>query len=94
LSSSGYRLMGGRLVATAHGPAAMFMYDDDHGQRLVILTRPMQTDQNKPMTPHVGDGVSGIASADDGMGYGLVGQAAAEQLKAIADDVRRQMRPI
>jgi anti-sigma factor RsiW len=68
LSSSGYRLMGGRLVATAHGPAAMFMYDDDHGQRLVILTRPMQTDQNKPMTPHVGDGVSGFASADDGMG--------------------------
>ena len=24
-----------------HGPAAMFMYDDDHGSRIVVLTRPM-----------------------------------------------------
>ena len=30
--AAGYRLMGGRLVATSHGPAAMFMYDDDHGE--------------------------------------------------------------
>jgi anti-sigma factor RsiW len=94
LSNSGYRLMGGRLVATSHGPAAMFMYDDDRGQRLVILTRPMQTDQNRPMTPLSGDNVSGFAWADEGMGYGLVGKATAEQLKPIADDARRQMRAI
>jgi anti-sigma factor RsiW len=94
LTNSGYRLMGGRLVATSHGPAAMFMYDDDRGQRLVILTRPMQTDQNKPMAPLSGDSVSGFAWADDGLGYGLVGQATPEQLKPIADDARRQMRAI
>ena len=41
LTGSGYRLMGGRLIATSHGPAAMFMYDDDRGNRLVVLTRPM-----------------------------------------------------
>ena len=34
LTTSGYRLMGGRLIATSHGPAAMFMYDDDRGERL------------------------------------------------------------
>ncbi len=39
LTGSGYRLMGGRLIATSHGPAAMFMYDDDRGDRLVVLTR-------------------------------------------------------
>jgi anti-sigma factor RsiW len=94
LTKSGYRLMGGRLTATPHGPAAMFMYDDDRGQRLVILTRPMQTDQDKPMAPHSSDGVSGFAWADDGMGYGLVGRATPELLKPIADDARRQMRPI
>ncbi len=37
LTASGYRLMGGRLVATSHGPAAMLMYDNDHGTRLVLL---------------------------------------------------------
>src|ERR1700675_1416485 len=41
LAASGYRLMGGRLVATQHGPAAMFMYDDDHGSRIVVRTRPI-----------------------------------------------------
>jgi anti-sigma factor RsiW len=41
LAASGYRFMGGRVVATAHGPAAMFMYDDDKGTRLVLLTRAM-----------------------------------------------------
>jgi anti-sigma factor RsiW len=37
LSGSGYRSIGGRLVATAHGPAALAMHDDDHGTRLVLL---------------------------------------------------------
>jgi anti-sigma factor RsiW len=94
LTTSGYRLMGGRLIATSHGPAAMFMYDDDRGQRLVVLTRPMTTDQSAPMAPHSQDNVAGFAWADDGMGYSLVGQAAAESLKAIANEVRRQARTI
>ena len=78
LTGSGYRLMGGRLIATSHGPAAMFMYDDDRGDRLVVLTRPMTTEQSAPMAPHSGGDVSGFAWADGGMGYSLVGQAAAE----------------
>ena len=86
--------MGGRLVATSHGPAAMFMYDDDRGDRLVVLTRPMQSDQSAPMAPHTGGNVAGFAWADGGMGYSLVGQAAAESLKPIANEVRRQAREI
>lgn len=94
LTTSGYRLMGGRLIATSHGPAAMFMYDDDHGDRLVMLTRPMQSDQSAPMAPHSQDNVVGFAWADGGMGYSLVGQAAAESLRPIANEVRRQARTI
>jgi anti-sigma factor RsiW len=90
LTTSGYRLMGGRLVATAHGPAAMFMYDDDHGQRLVVLTRPMTTDQNTPMAAHSGEDIAGFAWADNGIGYSLVGPSSAKALRPIADDVRRQ----
>ncbi len=95
LAASGYRLMGGRLVATQHGPAAMFMYDDDHGSRLVLLTRPMSSaDQNTPMTSQSQGDVRGFAWADDGVGYSLVGQAAPESLRPIANEVRRQARPI
>ncbi|WP_454624227.1 anti-sigma factor family protein [Bradyrhizobium cenepequi] len=95
LASSGYRLMGGRLVATAHGPAAMFMYDDDRGSRIVMLTRPMsKADQNAPMTAHSNGGTSGFVWADGGIGYSLVGQAPAESLRQVANEVRRQARSI
>jgi anti-sigma factor RsiW len=95
LTASGYRLMGGRLVATSHGPAAMFMYDDDRGSRIVMLTRPMSSaDQNAPMTPQSEGDVGGFAWADDGLGYSLVGHAAPESLRPIANEVRRQARAI
>jgi anti-sigma factor RsiW len=95
LTTSGYRLMGGRLVATSHGPAAMFMYDDDRGSRIVVLTRPMSSaDRDAPMTPRSQGDVGGFAWADDGVGYSLVGQAAPESLRPIANEVRRQARAI
>jgi anti-sigma factor RsiW len=95
LSISGYRLMGGRLVATSHGPAAMFMYDDDHGDRLVVLTRPMSNPrQDTPMLPQSTGDVAGFAWADRGMGYTLVGQLPADTLKPIANEIRKQARPI
>ena len=46
------------------------------------------------MTPHSQDDVGGIAWADDGMGYSLVGRAAAESLRPIANEVRKQARAI
>ena len=94
LTTAGYRLMGGRLIATSHGPAAMFMYDDDRGDRLVVLTRPMTADQNAPMTPQSNGEVAGFAWADGGMGYSLVGRSAAESLRPIANEVRKQARTI
>lgn len=94
LSKSGYRFMGGRVVPTAHGPAAMFMYDDDRGDRLVVLTRPMTSDQNAPMAPHSGGDFTGFSWADGGMGYSLVGPGAAERLKPLADEIRKQAQTI
>lgn len=91
LSTSGYRLMGGRLVATSHGPAAMFMYDDDRGDRLVMLTRPMSSSsQDAPMMPHAAGDIAGFAWADRGMGYTLVGQLPGDTLKPIANEIRKQ----
>ena len=95
LSVSGYRLMGGRLVATSHGPAAMFMYDDDHGDRLVVLTRPMNNrNLDTPMMPQSTGDVAGFVWADGGVGYTLVGQQPADTLKPIANAIRKQARPI
>jgi anti-sigma factor RsiW len=52
----------------------------------------MHEDQNAPMAPHSGDGVSGFAWADDGLGYSLVGSSASDALKLIADEARKQTR--
>ena len=90
LSASGYRFMGGRLVATPHGPAMLFMYDDDRGTRLVLFTRKMDSDRNTPMSQHSRDGVDGFTWSNQGMGYSLVGPASPE-LHPLADEIRRQV---
>jgi anti-sigma factor RsiW len=91
LSASGYRFMGGRLVATAHGPAALFFYDDDHGTRLAMLVRPMAVDKDTAMSEHSLDGTGGVAWSDNGLGYSLVGPAPPSLLHPLADEARRQI---
>ena len=91
LTAAGYRFMGGRLVATAHGPAGLLLYDDDHGMRMAMLVRPMTLDKDMPMTRHHNDGVDGYAWANKGLGIGLVGAADAAVLHPLADEARRQI---
>ena len=90
LSAAGYRFMGGRLVATPHGPAVMFMYDDPHGTRLVLFTREMDVDRNTPMSRHARDGLEGVAWSNQGVGYTLMGPTSSE-IRPLADEVRRQV---
>jgi anti-sigma factor RsiW len=92
LKASGYRFMGGRLVATAHGPAALFMYDDDHGTRLVMMVRPMTVDkEDVPMSEHLLGDTGTVAWSQNGVGYSLAGPASATSLHPLADEVRRQI---
>lgn len=91
LSRSGYRMMGGRVVSTAHGAGLMLMYDNDRGSRLVMLSRPMRVDRNRKMTEHSAGNVEGWSWAADGMGYSIVGSLPADELHPLADDIRRQV---
>lgn len=91
LSASGFRFMGGRLVATRHGAAALYMYDDDHGTRLVMFSRPMAVDRAAPMAPYARGDVAGYAWSDKGIGYSLVGAVTPDRLHPLADEVRRQV---
>ena len=89
LSGAGYRLMGGRLVATQQGPAGLLMYDDGHGARFVMLMRPMSVPGDAPMRPHATDTSNGYAWAQDGLGYSLVGAADPAVLHPLANEIRR-----
>ena len=92
LSASGYRFMGGRLVATAHGPAGLLMYDNGLGNRLVMFVRPMDTDTDtKTMMQSESGAMTGFSWAHDGIGYSLVGSATPDILHPLANAIRRQL---
>ncbi|TXH32821.1 MAG: anti-sigma factor [Rhodospirillaceae bacterium] len=91
LASAGYRFMGGRLVATQHGPAGLFLYDDDKGIRIAVLVRPMAVEREARMSELNYGRVAGFAWANNGIGYSLVSEAPAQMLHPLADEVRRQI---
>lgn len=91
LGAAGFTLMGGRLVATVHGPAGLFLYRNDAGTRVAMLVRPMEIDKVAAMREHSIGATDGLAWADDGMGFSLVGPSAMEGLDTLAAEARRQM---
>jgi anti-sigma factor RsiW len=90
LTSAGYRFMGGRLVATEHGPAGLFLYEDVQGTRIAMMVRPMAKNGDTPMSSHNQPGVSGYAWVDQGLGYSVVGPKSVTDIHPVADEVRRQ----
>ena len=92
LSGLGYRLIGGRLLATEHGgPAALFMYVDTQGKRLSLLLRPMARDLRAPQTDMTPGVVNGCAWINNGMGYAVVAEVPDTELDRIADQIRAEL---
>jgi anti-sigma factor RsiW len=92
LKAAGYRFIGGRLVTTPHGPAAMFIYEGVDGMRLAVMVRPMEQEKNAAMTEREDADLNGVSWATDGLGYSLVGPRSSEALYPLADEVRRQVK--
>ncbi|MBV9755667.1 MAG: anti-sigma factor [Alphaproteobacteria bacterium] len=91
LTMLGYRFMGGRLVATMHGAAALFLYDNDRGARLSIFVRPMRDSEATPiLVLDIGD-VDGCAWVDRGIGYTLIADEPYRELQRMSEYVRKQI---
>jgi anti-sigma factor RsiW len=91
LSALGYRLLGGRLLATERGgAAALFVYDDAKGNRLSVLLRPMAPELKAARSDIAQGSLSGCTWIGGGMGYAVVGAAPDQTLDEIADQIRRQ----
>jgi anti-sigma factor RsiW len=86
--ANGYRLMGGRVVPTSRGPAGMLMYDKD-GTRVVMLICPLSVHGAAPMTESVEDKLATVSWSEHGMGYSLVGETSSDELRPIAETIRR-----
>lgn len=91
LQAAGYRFLGGRLVTTPNGPAALFVYEGPAADRLAVMMRPMQIDKNRPMSEQSYDGLDGVTWSRDGLGFSVVAPRASSDLRPVAEDVRRQL---
>lgn len=89
LDQVGYRFTGGRLVATAHGPALLLLYNGAGGS-LALLTRPMEIEKTAPMAATSQDGLGRMSWASAGIGFSLVGPNEPDLLNRAAGEVRRQ----
>jgi anti-sigma factor RsiW len=91
LSALGYRLLGGRLLATERGgAAALFVYDDAQGNRLSVLLRPMAPELHAARIDTEQGPLTGCTWIGGGMGYAVVGTAPDRALDQIADQISRQ----
>lgn len=92
LSTSGYRLLGGRVIATNHGAGSMFLYEGPDGARVTLFVRPMQQiDQNARMQPVDMQHTSGFAWAKNGLGFSLVASNPIDGLHQLANKIRDDM---
>jgi anti-sigma factor RsiW len=90
LSAVGYRFLGGRLVATEHGAAALFIYEDGRGERLAVFVRPLASAHATPIeTVDVGN-MDGCAWVDRGLAYTLVANESYKRLLSLSEHVRQQ----
>lgn len=91
LSASGFRLIGGRVVPTPHGPAALYMFENASGTRLTLLSRNMTVDRDAPMSFDNSGQVTSVSWARNGLGFSLVGPLDRSALHPIADAARMQL---
>lgn len=89
LTDSGFRYIGGRLAATPEGPAGLFMYQNADGVRLTIFVRPDAQARNAPLAPVDGKPMGGAAWIEKGVGYSVVAPVPADELRRIAEQVKR-----
>ncbi|WP_420992800.1 anti-sigma factor family protein [Cupriavidus sp. 30B13] len=86
LDEFGYRLMGGRLLPGATGPAAQLMYENRAGERLTVYIAPASSPQDSFRVLRQ-DGRSTFYWTAGGTGYAVSGQHSEPRLREIALDV-------
>jgi anti-sigma factor RsiW len=90
LEGAGYRFLGGRLVTTPNGPAALFIYEGAAAERLAVMMRPMEIEKNRSMSEQSYGALDGVTWSRDGLGFSVVAPRASTDLLPVAEDVRRQ----
>lgn len=93
LSSTGFSLVGGRLVPVDGAAGALLMYEDKSGKRLTILLgKAVKSDETAFMFASSGP-VETLYWMDNGLAYAVSGEVSRDALRRIADLCYRQFQP-
>ena len=91
LSAQGYHLLGGRLLASPHGAAALFVYANDRKTRLTLYVRPMKDGvSTTPIRQVDASSGDGCAWVERGIGYMVMAAEPYDELLRLSDEVRKQ----
>ncbi|HGG59084.1 MAG TPA: anti-sigma factor [Gammaproteobacteria bacterium] len=91
LSQLGYRLLGGRLVTSAEGPAALFMYQNDKGNRLTLFVYQKNTGGDTAFRYAKRNGIQAFYWVEGDLGYVLAGTVDRPVISKAAHEVYEQL---
>jgi len=93
LRAPGFRLVGGRLLADADGPAAQFMYENTAGQRVTLYVRTTEAARNTAFRFVEERGIAAFYWVDGPLAYALIGTLPRENLLGLATLVYDALLP-
>ena len=92
LMDLGYSFVGGRLLTGHEKPAAMLMYQNTKGQRLVLyVSTELDQTQDAPMEFEQSPDAAVVTWARNGTGFGVAGSFDEDELMPAANLVRAQI---
>lgn len=94
LSGLGLRFMGGRLLSTDQGAAALLMYDNDGGSRIIVYVRPIEGTRPEGFFQRSEDNVDTYYWFDGRFGYAVIGPSEFGKLIQATQTIRRDMRGV
>ncbi|MFB9947241.1 anti-sigma factor family protein [Rhizobium puerariae] len=90
LQMLGFKLIGGRLLPVGGKPGAMFMYEDQTGQRVTVLVGRNRDNRTTGFRFASASKVETFYWIDGELGYAVTGEISRDMLQKIAEECYRQ----
>lgn len=90
LQALGFHLIGGRLLPVDGKPGAMFMYEDQNGERVTVLVGRNTGNRTTSFRFASTDSLETFYWIDGDLGYAVTGEVARDLLRQVAEKCYRQ----
>lgn len=90
LQSLGFQLVGGRLLPIDDRPGALFMYENQTGERLTVLVGRNRENRTTSFRFASADNVETFYWIDGELGYAVTGEVSRDMLRQVAEECYRQ----